>query len=345
MSALTTSPFEVVFGRELLGALPGVASRPYLVVTMKDLWPKFERSLAGFIADVYYVTSLDVDKLTADVGRLPACGSIIGLGGGQAIDVAKFFSWIRSVPLFQVPTATTSNAPFAHRAALRMGDRPLTIGWAVPDAVLVDYDVIQAAPPYLNQSGVSDILCLRTAHYDWRLAHEARREDRRWPYDDRLVTEAGKQLESVMANLDDIRAVSDEGIRTLTLAHRWTGAAYCSSGWNEDLVVGTDHQFLYCLEAVTGKHFLHGQAVGLGILIGAELQQDEPDVVAATLRRSGIDIRPEAMGITWEDATTAMRRLAGYARDAGLSYTIAQSEPMTDHVVERIRSRLYPGDA
>ena len=47
--------------------------------------------------------------------RLPRAAAIIGLGGGQALDVAKFLAWTRRLPLFQVPTATTVNAPFGHR--------------------------------------------------------------------------------------------------------------------------------------------------------------------------------------------------------------------------------------
>ena len=61
------------------------------------------------------------------------------------------------------------------------------VGWAVPEAVYVDFDVIRAAPPLLNRSGVGDVLCYHTAHYDWKLAHDSGREERRWPYDERLV--------------------------------------------------------------------------------------------------------------------------------------------------------------
>ena len=61
---------------------------------------------------------------------------------------------------------------------------------------------------------------------------------------------------------------------------------------------GVDHAFLYCLENVTGHHFIHGQAVGLGIYLGSELQDNEPEAMLATLHRTGVDIRPEAMGVT-----------------------------------------------
>jgi len=47
----TTAPeFPTVFGRELVGELPNFAYRPYLVVTMSDLWPAFEHFFDSHLA-------------------------------------------------------------------------------------------------------------------------------------------------------------------------------------------------------------------------------------------------------------------------------------------------------
>jgi glycerol-1-phosphate dehydrogenase [NAD(P)+] len=337
----TGSEFTTVFGRGLIGELPSFAHRPYLVVTMADLWPTFEPLLRPHLAGVHLVTTIDLDELTTAVENLPACDSIIGLGGGQAIDVAKFFAWSRRLPLFQVPTAMTTNAPFGHRPLLRTEGKAVAIGWAVPEAVYVDFDVIRSAPPLLNRSGVCDVLCYHTAHFDWKLAHDLGKEESRWPYDERLVAEARQRFESVYAGLDDIRAVTDDGIRTLMTAHRWGGAAFHNAGWNARHMDGVDHSYLYCLEYVTGKHFIHGQGVGLGLYIGSELQRNEPDAMLEALVRVGVDIRPEQMGITWDEAATAMRRLAWYVRYADLWYTVADTTPVTDELIEHVRDRIY----
>ncbi len=337
----TGHEFATVFGRELIGELPNFVHRPYLVVTMADLWPRFEHHFDSHLAGVYCVTTLDHETLEGDVGRLPPFASVIGLGGGQASDVAKFIAWSRGVPLFQVPTAMTTNAPFAHRSVLRTDGRMAAIGWAVPEAIYVDFDVIRAAPPLLNRSGVSDVLCYHTAHRDWKLAATAGREERRWPYDQRLVDEARERLETVLANLDEIRSVSDAGIRSLMGAHRWGGAGFHDSGWNTRHMDGVDHCFLYALENQTGRHFIHGQAVGLGTYFGAVLQENDPEMILEALHRVGVDIRPESMGISWDDAATTMRRLAWYVRHADLWYTIADARPVTEDVIEQVRDRVY----
>ena len=112
-------PFLTVFGRGLVGELANVVHPPYLVVTMADLWPLFEASLASpAVAGVHLVDTIELDKLEEVLGTVPHAASVIGLGGGQAVDVAKFFAWRRRLPLFQVPTALTVNAPWGHRAGL-----------------------------------------------------------------------------------------------------------------------------------------------------------------------------------------------------------------------------------
>jgi glycerol dehydrogenase-like iron-containing ADH family enzyme len=339
--ATTPGGFPTVFGRELVAELPLFVHRPYLVVTMADLWPRFEAALAGpHLAGVHLVTTLELDELDASIDGLPEFGGIIGLGGGQALDVAKFFAWRTRAPLFQVPTATTVNAPFGHRSGLRVNGLVRYMGWAVPQAVYIDFDIIQSAPPALNRSGVGDVLCYHTAHTDWRLAAKLGKTEARWPYDERLVAEAKERLDSVLDHLDDIREVNEAGIRALVAAHRWGGTTYHDSGWNPRHIEGVEHFFFYNLERLTGRHFIHGQPVGLGICVGSALQHNDLDGMLAAIKRAGVDIRPEAMGVTWDDAAEAMRTLGSYVREAGLWYSVADVEPVTDELIERVRARV-----
>ena len=114
------------------------------------------------------------------------------------------------------------------------------------------------------------------------------------------------------------------------LAHRWGGATFHDAGWNPRHIEGVDHFLFYNLERITGRHFIHGQPVGLGIYAGSLLQDNEPTTMLAALHRAGVDIRPEAMGVTWDDVAEALRTLPAYVREAGLWFTVADVRPVDD---------------
>jgi len=332
--------FNTIYGRGLIGELPKIAHCPYYVVTMEDLWFLSEQVWDEHLAGVHFVESLEYEDLERIVEGLPICNSVIGIGGGRALDMAKYIAWRRRLPVFQVPTAMTVNAAFGHRSAVRFGGVVRYIGWAVPEAVYVDYDVIQSAPPLLNRSGVCDIFCYHTAHYDWRLAHERGKCERQWPYDQRLVDEAAGVLQKVISKLEEIRDVTHEGIRTLMEGHRWGGAAFHNAGWNPRHIEGAEHFLFYNLEYRTGKPFIHGQPVCLGIYIISALQDNRAEEMLDAIERVGVPIRPEDMGLTWDDVAKALRTLREYVEQTGLWYTVVNDCPMSEEFIERVRERL-----
>lgn len=337
----TGHEFTTIYGRNLIAEIPAIAHRPYLVVTMPDLWAKFGHMFDGHLAGPYLVHTIDGDELTRELTTIPSCSSVIGLGGGQAVDVAKFIAWSRRLPLFQIPTAMTVNAPFGHRAGLRFRGHVKYIGYVVPEAVYVDFDVIGQAPAQLNRSGVCEVLCYHTAHADWKLAQARSKTEPKWPYDQRLVDEAQAVMDGVMAHLDDIREVNEAGIRALMNANRWGGATFHNAGWNPRHIEGTDHFVFYALEYFTGKKFIHGQPVCLGIVAGSMLHQDKADEMLAAIHRVGVDIRPEAMSITWDDVGHALKNLKSFVRQAGLWYTILDEADITDRFVAELRERIH----
>ncbi|MDE0114507.1 MAG: iron-containing alcohol dehydrogenase, partial [Albidovulum sp.] len=286
--------FTTVFGRNLLGEMTNFVLPKILVVTMEDLFPLFGGALPPE-AQFYFVRSLERAALEADLARLSNIASIVGLGGGQAIDVAKYFSWRLGLPLFQFPTSLSVDAVFGHRSGVREGDIVNYVGWAVPETVYVDLGVIEAAPRLLNIGGVGDVFCFITGVMDWRYAEARGKCEPRWPYDDSLARISLSKAEALLAELDEIKEMSPRGISLMVDALKWGGASYHGAGWNPRHIEGVEHYIFYALEALTGRRFLHGPAVCLGLVLGAMMHGVRDDELLRAMTHLGMDIRPSAM--------------------------------------------------
>ncbi|RJL23178.1 iron-containing alcohol dehydrogenase [Bailinhaonella thermotolerans] len=329
----------MAYGRNLVAELPAILNRPYLVVTMADLWPRFAPQLSDGLAAVHLVDSLEIEDLERLPGTLPRFETIVGLGGGMAIDVAKYLAWRLNRPLFQVPTSMSVNAPFAHRAAVRDQGVLKYVGWHVPEMVYVDYDVIRSAPEHINRSSVGDIVCYYTAHWDWRMARDTGNCEAKWPYEQYWVDQARAVLDGVLDAAEDIRAVNDAGIRALMGALRWGGAAFSNTGWNPRPIEGSEHTFFYATEHLTKKPFLHGQIVSLGVLLMSFLQGNDPDFIKGALDRIGVAYQPQDMGLTWEEVRAGLRHMPEYHKMAGnLWYTAATHLPITEAYLDEVQA-------
>ena len=331
--------FTTVFGRDLLPEVANFVRPRMLVVTMEDLWPLFRDSLPAD-AIPYMVRSMERTALETDLATLSDIASVVGLGGGQAIDAAKYFAWRLNLPLFQFPTSLSVDAAFGHRAALRDEGVVKYVGWAVPETVYIDLDIIESAPRALNIAGVGDVFCFITGVMDWRYAEARGKCEPRWPYDESLAAISLAKAEAALVELDEVKTLSPRGIRIMVDALKWGGASFHGAGWNPRHIEGVEHYIFYALEAGTGKTFLHGQAVCLGLVLGAMMHGQRLDELLGAVTHLGIDIRPAAMDVTWPDVFDAMRGLKVFVERERLAYGIANDFDVTDEFLNAARSRI-----
>ena len=331
--------FNTIYGRNLVSELKNIVQRPYLVVTMEDLWPLYEKEFDED-AIVVFVKTLEYEEVLEQIATYPAFQSVIGLGGGQAVDYAKIAAWKMQKPLYQMPTSIATNAVFGHRAGMRFNSKVRYVTYNEPVAVYIDYNVIQSGPKSLNHSGVCDVFCYHNAVYDWKYAEEKGKCEPQWPYDEKLAVASTEQKNKVIDAIDDVYALNEKGIKTLTEGLRWGGAAFHNAGWNPRHIEGIDHFLFYTLEYMTKKKFIHGQPVCLGIYTGSEMQNNEPDKMLQLIHRAGVEIRPEAMGLTWDDVSAALKYLSTYIKEAGLWYTTASDFVVTDSFVKKCRDKI-----
>ena len=333
---LNSKTFSTIYGRNLLHELNIILPQDALIVTMRDLWDRFENYFTKNV-QVHFVKNLNIETLENDYDKFKNFNAVVGIGGGQAVDAAKFFSWKSNAKLFQVPTSMSVNAAFGHRFAARIDGNINYIGWTTPEAVYVDFDIIKNAPKLFNRSGICEIMCYHTAHLDWKYADKVGKCEKKWAYDQQAVNEAKSVLDYMLEGIDDIKEVNDNGIIRLMNANSWGGPAFHNFGWNPRPIEGTDHFVFYSLEYHTKKSYIHGQPVNMGVYVGSLLHNSKAEEMLDYIIRAGVDIRPESMGITWEEMGNALIQMKEYINRIGLWHSIAHDKSIDENFVADLK--------
>lgn len=105
-------------------------------------------------------TAEEITRL-ADEARRGRASSIVGVGGGKAIDTAKGVAREISAVLVIVPTVASNDSPTSRLAVVYTGEHVLSEVRLMahnPDAVVVDTSVIVRAPERYFVSGIGDAL-------------------------------------------------------------------------------------------------------------------------------------------------------------------------------------------
>lgn len=333
--------FDVQYGRNLVAEIVTGLSG-FAVVHHPEPWKLVEPLLdhaptVHFAAGDLSPSHLDhlVDEV-ASVHRRTPIDALIGLGGGSAMDTAKWIGWRTEIPLLQVPSLPSVNACFTRMTALRDAGGVRYEGDAVPRKVLVDFDLFDAAPPALVRGGIGDVLSCHTARYDWELGAAAGRDA---PWDEAEAAMSLTYLDELERLAPALAAGTEDGITRLMECHRDIGWR-CHELGHARFEEGSEHFFAYSFEEVTGRTIMHGELVALGVLVMSAIQGNNPErarrIVDASGMRSGLD----ELGVTWDEVEASLRRMPSFVEEQGLWYSIANGLVVDDEVLAIARRAL-----
>lgn len=278
-------------------------------------------------AQVVLPASLSDDDLVGCFGQIDTStlGLVVGLGGGMAIDAAKYAALNLDLPLVQAPSVTSTGAivhsywgSFVGRGQIRgtKNDWP----YVDPEAVLVDADLVLKAPLHLNTAGLGDSLCLYAGIIEMRAAGDR-------PELASIVEEYDRLVEEFTSSLDATGKLTEASPKVVVEALRERHRLRLPG---VDFVQG-EHAFERYLEIANDRSWVHGELTALGSVIIAWSYDDDVDRLVSWLDRCLVRWRPQDQDISEGElqaglavAPTALPPVGPYNWD-----TILAREPVT----------------
>ncbi|MFN8592260.1 MAG: iron-containing alcohol dehydrogenase [Thermomicrobiales bacterium] len=263
-----------------------------------------------------------------------AAGVIYAVGGGLPVDAAKIAMARRGLPLVAVPTALSVDAHLTPASGIRRDGCVFYLETGAPERLLIDWEVLAAAPAWVRAAGLGDVLSIATGLWDWRYAED---QDRNIP---------GQRWTPYVA--DSARILLDEGIRIAASAGRGEreGLAgllqllalevqLCSLIGHSRPEEGSEHAFAYSVENLTGHGLPHGDLVGPGIVALAAAQGQDVGQLRDALAAAGARLDR----IPREFAETTLRGLPAYVARHGLPFSLANT--LDEQQIDRALGSLW----
>jgi glycerol dehydrogenase len=203
---------------------------------------------------------------------------LVGMGGGKTIDTAKIAADRAGLPVIIVPTIASTDAPCSGCAVVYSNEgvfESVSYQKSNPAAVLVDLDIIAAAPTRFLVAGMGDALST------W---FEARSCDRTHAPNEcgGYATTVGLSIaklcyETLLTYGPAAKLANDKQIVTPAFDHIVEANILLSGIGFESAGLATAHSLHNGLTALPETHsYYHGEKVAFGVLTGLQLTDATP---------------------------------------------------------------------
>ena len=283
----------------------------YVVTTMEIPWNIIKNDIGKSPEKVINVTSVEKQWIEDQIKELPEFDTIVGIGGGMAIDVAKYISWKLNKKLVSIPTILSVDAFTTPASGVRVNHDVEYLGIASPNPLIIDYDLLRSAPKELNIAGVGDLFSIHTASFDWQYANSRGKSE--YPFSQNAVDNGKKILEFIYDNIGNIKENNDNGLRSIVEAYISLNTI-CLPIDHFRIEEGSEHYLFYELEERLKRSFIHGNIIGLGIYLLSRLQKNDPLFITEMMNNSGLIYHPNSMNIKREDLRESLLTLKNYVK-------------------------------
>lgn len=234
------------------------------------------------VLDHRILEDIAIENIVPFAFALPSeLDAIIGIGGGKAIDYAKYVSFLRKLPFISVPTSLSNDGFASPMSSVTVQGRRTTVPSSLPFGIVVDLDVIKDSPERFLYSGIGDLISNITALYDWRFEEEHGKAE---------VNHFAEMLSKKAVN--SFVRTQFEGIRDnlflkeLVDSLTMNGIAMGIAGSSHP-ASGAEHLISHALDKFLEKPQLHGIQVGIATYLMSLVQAHRAKRIRTVLEETG----------------------------------------------------------
>lgn len=215
------------------------------------------------------VSSIDISDITSTAFSLSApTDAVIGIGGGKALDFAKYAAYLLKLPFISVPTSTSNDGFCSPTSSLIVDHQRKTVKSGIPFGIVIDLDIIKNSPTIFLYSGIGDMISKITALHDWKAA--ANKQMAR--YSDFAALIAYNSLDLLFLK-HSTNIHTPEFQRSLSTSLLMSGIAMEIAGTSRP-ASGSEHLISHALDSICKQPKIHGLQVGAATYLCALLQQN-----------------------------------------------------------------------
>ncbi|MFA5895071.1 MAG: iron-containing alcohol dehydrogenase [Candidatus Shapirobacteria bacterium] len=248
-------------------------------------------------------TKADADSV---LDQLDDCEVIYAVGSGRTIDVARYLASQKNKEIICVPTMISSDAFLVNCTGLRENQGVTYYQSKAADMVILDWNLLGKIDKKYNIGGCGDVLSIYTGLWDWKHFDDN--------FSESVAITAQGILDGMMSEVDEIAEGSQKGLEAIINALVME-VELCYLYGNSRPEEGAEHFFAYCVESKV-EHFLHGEMVGFGILLGAFIQGQDVANMRAFMDKVGLNYRPN--GLTKDIVVETLKELPTYVKNHNL---------------------------
>lgn len=310
MSNIIIAPAKYVQGKGELKKLGSytqkLGSKPFIIASESGLKRVKSQICEGYSEEPRFevfrgeCSRKEIDRI---ISELDGCDMIVGIGGGKILDTAKAVAYYAKLPVVIVPTIASTDAPCSALSVIYTDEGVFEEYLFLPqnpDLVLLDTDIVAAAPVRLIVSGMGDALAT------WFEARAAKASDSNNCAGGR-ATNAGMALaelcyKTLIADGYRAKLAAERGVCTKAVENVIEANTFLSGVGFESGGLAAAHAIHNGLTTIADCHrFYHGEKVAFGTLVQLVMEnvpEREFNEVMNFCLSVGLPVCLEDIGIT-----------------------------------------------